>query len=335
MLTKIKRAERASSGLKLRISCSFERLHTLRTLPAVESLSGPLDAVDIDEFRLRAFIPETPLLITTKSTTNGIDLVSLSDNSIPATNKWFHYDTVGPDGGKSGPRVAHEYLSPFDETILPYEYILHSQNPNLRQLKARPLQDIFITSLVEKSPKNTFHRFNAPLALFLEACRPPKLPKLYIAQAQIVDLPKELQDDLPTPRIVKEAGRGDIYDRNIWLGIPRTFTPLHKDPNPNLFVQLAGTKRVRLFKPSIGRGIFWEVQQKIGQHSSSSLRGEEMMEGTEFAALNDAVWRRDMQYEGFEVSLSAGDALFIPKGFWHSIKSVGRDITASVNWWFR
>jgi len=35
------------------------------------------------------------------------------------------------------------------------------------------------------------------------------------------------------------------------------------------------------------------------------------------------------------VEVSPGDALFIPKGWWHSIKSVGIGVTASVNWWFR
>jgi hypothetical protein len=34
------------------------------------------------------------------------------------------------------------------------------------------------------------------------------------------------------------------------IGHPPTYTPLHRDPNPNIFVQLAGEKVVRLLAPT-------------------------------------------------------------------------------------
>lgn len=68
-----------------------------------------------------------------------------------------------------------------------------------------------------------------------------------------------------------------------------------------------------------------------------------MMAGPERIALDHAVW--DMgsgDLDGFEVLVGTGDALFIPKGWWHSIKSFhdpnldgNPGISASVNWWFR
>jgi len=33
--------------------------------------------------------------------------------------------------------------------------------------------------------------------------------------------------------------------------------------------------------------------------------------------------------------LEAGDGMFIPKGWWHSVKGVGKGIIGSANWWFR
>jgi hypothetical protein len=127
-----------------------------------------------------------------------------------------------------------------------------------------------------------------------------------------------------------KAGKGDIYDANIWMGIPPTYTPLHRDPNPNLFVQLASSKLVRLFKPDTGGAIFRNVQQKIQSRASATLRGNEMMEGPQRVALEDAVWNRPESIEGYEVVVRPGDALFIPQGWWHSIKSIGADVTASV-----
>jgi len=119
------------------------------------------------------------------------------------------------------------------------------------------------------------------------------------------------------------------------MGIPPTYTPLHKDPNPNLFVQLASSKRIRLFEPATGFKIFRDVQLRIGQHGSASFRGYEMMEGPERDALDEAVWGSTVKGEGYEAMVGPGDALFIPRGWWHSIKSVGNGVTASVNWWFR
>jgi hypothetical protein len=67
------------------------------------------------------------------------------------------------------------------------------------------------------------------------------------------------------------------------------------------------------------------------------MRGEEMMQGKEKEVLEDVVWnsRNDVSGECWEAELSSGDGLFIPKGWWHSIKGVGTGMTGSVNWWFR
>ena len=110
---------------------------------------------------------------------------------------------------------------------------------------------------------------------------PKPKARAYLAQAPIMELPRALRDDVPTPELVLRAGRGDVYDSSIWLGEAPTYTTLHRDPNPNLFVQLAGRKVVRLFKPEAGRAIFAKVQEKIGGAASETMRGEEMMGGAE------------------------------------------------------
>jgi hypothetical protein len=244
-----------------------------------------------------------------------------------------HEGTGDNDHGSSTVILAQGYLAPFAETILPYELITTPRNTiqcSKDQADTRSLETKAISQCVK------FQRFNAPLSLFLRSCSSDSQERLYIAQAQVVDLPKQLQDDLPVPKLVKEAGKGDIYDSNIWMGIPPTYTPLHKDPNPNLFVQLASSKAVRLFKPSAGAALFREVQSSIREFASSNFRGEEMMEGPERAVLEDMVWgERTASKGGFAALVGPGDALFIPKGWWHSFKSIGTSVNGSVNWWFR
>lgn len=309
--------------------------------PSIVTIAGPLTAVDLSEFRSRAFVPEKPLLVRSSKAESAAP----PPQSLPAAHKWFNH---GPEHG-SGPlaSLSEQYLSPFRNTILPYELTVDSKEEDLQkylnwaQAESNGSKELaaYLVHLLSEHEKRSFYRFNAPLSLFLQACKaaPPHItpPRLYIAQAQIADLPKQLQDDLPTPHIVKEAGKGDIYDANIWMGIPPTYTPLHRDPNPNLFVQLAGSKRVRLLEPALGSVIFRDVQHRIGQYGSASFRGDEMMEGPERDALDEAVWGCDERRGGYEAVVDAGDALFIPKGWWHSIKSIGGEITASVNWWFR
>lgn len=208
-----------------------------------------------------------------------------------------------------------------------------------------------------------FLNFPAPLALLDAAIRfnlerpDAGLRKLYVAQAPLNDLPQELQGDLPVPKLVKYAGKGDIYSSSIWLGLEPTYTPLHRDPNPNLFIQLCGTKVVRLLPPTSGDRLFRHVQLKLGRnlHVNSRLRGPEMMDGPERDLMHSVVWDKDglqdtQASQGTDVTspesssskiqeavLQPADALFIPKGWWHSVKSeddAGR-LNASVNWWFR
>jgi hypothetical protein len=327
-----------NQGIFVRRFCSSSA--SLRSLLPVQSIIDRIDDIDIDDFRRRAFIPETPLLIKGNLAHASTDSSS-SAPSIPAAAKWFARESIRTHGESSKLRqrlvLSQEYLQPFQDTILPYELIddLAGTSPQSHQQGSQDVRAI--SQPPESSRAKSFHRFNAPLSLFLRSCKTnsSRTPRLYIAQAQIADLPKQLQDDLPTPRLVREAGNGDIYDANIWIGLPPTYTPLHRDPNPNLFVQLASSKQVRLYEPSVGAEIFQDVQRRIGRSSQANLRGEEMMDGPERDALDEAVWGYSATEPGFEAVISPGEGLFIPKGWWHTIKSIGTEVTASVNWWFR
>ncbi|RMZ87869.1 hypothetical protein DV736_g4906, partial [Chaetothyriales sp. CBS 134916] len=203
----------------------------------------------------------------------------------------------------------------------------------------------------------SFHRSEAPLAILLAylSQQQSELGKrgsrsgvsVYLAQCSLGSLPEELQDDLPTPEMVLRAGKGDVYESSLWLGDASSYTPLHRDPNPNLFMQLAGRKELRLLPPEAGDALFEAIQESLWQQGrlispgSAAFRGEKMMTGPEADLLHEAVWQEGtraselMQAYGQRVEVSGQEALFIPKHWWHSVKGVGRGVTASVNWWFR
>ncbi|KAK0617029.1 Clavaminate synthase-like protein [Immersiella caudata] len=177
-------------------------------------------------------------------------------------------------------------------------------------------------------------------ALQFNEGRPPaaRLRQLYIAQASLNRLPGILRRDFRTPDLVRNAGNGDIYNSSVWFGLQPTYTPWHRDPNPNLFHQIWDTKEVRLLPLGSGNNLFYRTKAMLGSPGGSArIRGPEMMEGEERKALHDAVWGPDSPKTILKASLGPGDTLFIPKGWWHSLRSTGfiGSPNVSVNWWFR
>lgn len=285
----------------------------------------PLDTLPdsrITTFQQQCFLPEKPAILPRSEFLNT-----------PARTKWFQTNsdkgngngspTNGPDPNQPIASLNTEYLQTHGaDAFVPLE----------------------LTELIDPlaSEVQSFRQFHAPLHLFLEwmrvAMTSPQATRLYLAQCQLLDLPPILRDDVPTPDIVARAGKGDVYDANVWIGHPPTYTPLHRDPNPNLFVQLAGRKIVRLLAPGDGQAVFASVRRSLGKRSdrgAAAIRGVEMMQGEERALLDEMVWSvpasAGSEGKGFEAVLDAGDGLFIPKGWWHSIKGVGEGVTASVS----
>lgn len=267
---------------------------------------------DIGVFQQLFFKPQVPVVLPRR---HFLDL--------PAVSKWFTTPS-----SHSTARLNYDYLAQYGDCSVPLELTVRAQDGS-----------------------SNFKRSHAPLSLFLEWTRSVESSpasgnstSLYLAQCQLLDLSPPLREDFPTPSYVTHAGKGDIYDTNIWMGVAPTYTPLHRDPNPNLFVQLAGSKRVRLLAPDVGSEVFKQVKAKLGEDGkthNAMFRGDEMMQGRENELLHEEIWsgsaaETEQATNGdgnaFDVSLEAGDGLFIPIGWWHSIKGVGQGVTASVSW---
>ena len=273
-----------------------------------------LPSWNLSTFREKAFIAAVPSKLP-------LDLKAIPQ----ACNKWFMHDNSATydlaHGQPTTTSLRPSFWSEHETTLVPLEL-----------------------TTTDASGSTTFHRADAPLRILLSHLSDPSTPdhSIYLAQCDLTSLPQALQSDLPTPSLVTSAGKGDIYSSSLWLGRPPTYTPLHRDPNPNLFLQLAGKKVIRLFPPEIGNAIFDHVQDRLaqtaGRASSASFRGEEMMQGVEKELLHQIVWGTeglDLLHYAQEAHLALGEGLFIPKGWWHSVKGVGKGITASANWWFR
>lgn len=311
---------------------------------AVEAAPSSQALADIDAFRQKAFLPEIPYHFKNDGPS--------SFGGLPAANKWFSQPVNHDDSA-----VLSSHLNEFLEWPFPLELVSAASvgTPPVMAFrdwlsKSPDLTDQILAGILQATTaeleSRSFFQLHAPLKLLTKALKfnneqrtkglQPIL--LYIAQSSLSDLPEPLKEDLPTPQLVRQAGKGDIYNSSIWLGTEPTYTPLHRDPNPNLFCQLCNQKVVRLLPPELGDRVFFEVQVQIRQQASSRIRTTEMMEGAERAVLHETIWANEKIEEKLhEAELGVGDALFIPKGWWHSVKSVGSQghLNGSVNWWFR
>lgn len=284
-----------------------------------------LKSWQLQGFREQAFEPELPIV-----------LPHSAEHTPLACKRWFN--TCRPslkdeaDVASAPTQLNRGYFAPYENVVVPLEITQRSS---------------------ESCSHVKFEKIEAPLRLLLDdlSSVSDQSTSIYLAQHDIRDLPKQLQDDLRMPSLVAAAGKGDVYSSSLWIGKAPTYTPLHRDPNPNLFVQIAGVKSIRMFRPEVGSAVFDLTQRLLqdkNQNSSSqssAFRGHEMMGGPERQLLHDLVWTKpnqvDEQYadrilqHAYDATLQPGEALFIPKGWWHSVVGVGDDITASANWWFR
>lgn len=319
-----------------------------RTLTQVRSIPERFDTITVDRFRQEA----------TKSLQAPISLWYPRTHQSQSPARPEEYCFTCPDRlDHADPVIFTGRLSAYGHLILRYELVIsqphhgeaissffawlqsgaqHDPVDRLLYECLLPLKDGLTTP--HDAPK--FHQFDAPLALLYRAAhfnKTSSLPvrSLYIAQVPITDLPGPLQSELPTPRLVREAGKGDVYGSSIWMGLQPTNTPLHRDPNPNLFVQIRGEKVVRMMPPKKGDALFREVQAAVGARGSSRIRGAEMMAGPESELLHEKVWGDDADVQ--EARVQPGGAVYVPLGWWHSVRSVGEDgdLNASANWWFR
>lgn len=272
----------------------------LQWRPATELQDGNVEA-----FRRDAFLSPKPVLMPRGHF-----------NALPAIKKWFKL----PKEQDQAFELDQLYLEQFRCAMVPLELsrILTSTN---------------------QEDRVSFQRSDAPLSIFLQwagSADSQTQQRLYLAQASLGDLPQRLRDDLATPELVTDTGRGDVYGANLWLGVAPTYTPLHRDPNPNLFVQLAGRKIVRLLPPGAGQEVFSVIQTVLDRDASPTFRDDGMMQGEERKLLEEQIWGDHRagdgsSFRGQEAVLDSGDGLFIPKGWWHSIKGVGTGINGSVS----
>ena len=147
---------------------------------------------------------------------------------------------------------------------------------------------------------------------------------LFLAQYDIFREFPELDDSispLPDFCFLNEIGQ---VTKNLFFGPAGKFSPLHTDPTDNLMCVVFGKKYVKLFQPCETPFLYPSKETTLLNSSTLPPDLTQPVSDSEFPEYKKAL--------SFDTVLEAGDALFIPKGWWHFVKSL--DISANVALFF-
>jgi hypothetical protein len=108
---------------------------------------------------------------------------------------------------------------------------------------------------------------------------------------------------------------------NFWLGPKGTKSKLHYDSDQNFFVQIYGTKLVRLISPKFKQHCYPINKSWYDAYSPIDIENPDFKKYPLFK-----------EVEIFEAELGPGDMLYIPKYWWHDIRSLTPSISANF-WW--
>jgi len=122
---------------------------------------------------------------------------------------------------------------------------------------------------------------------------------------------------------------GCIFGMNtIFVGSTGLRTTLHYDRPlvDNLFCQLKGEKRFRMWKPAQGRYFYpYGFDTNYGHVSQIPELGPGKVDLVKFPLYAQSKI-------SYDIVLEAGDVLYIPKGYWHHVAHLTHSI--SMNFWY-
>ena len=158
----------------------------------------------------------------------------------------------------------------------------------------------------------------------------------YLAQNELFP---QVREDIPIPSLCCEpdgsfnVGEGKLYHTMLWMGPENTVSPLHYDPLDNLLIQVVGWKRILLFSPvnshtNASNGCddkLWHYAGVDGNQYNTSAVDVENPDYKKYPSFALAP-------VAFECILGPGDALYIPKKWWHHVRSLEFSVNANI-WW--
>ena len=145
-----------------------------------------------------------------------------------------------------------------------------------------------------------------------------------MAQFRIFDLIPELMTDIESNLILL----GDVpVQIHGWFGTGGTRTPLHYDSYDNILVQVVGFKYIRLYRSDQTKYLY-QVSTKNAQ---GSLLSQGNFSAVDCEQEDNKKHPKVSKAKYVELVLSPGDAVYIPAGCWHYVRSLTTSFSVSFS----
>jgi [protein]-arginine 3-hydroxylase / protease len=140
----------------------------------------------------------------------------------------------------------------------------------------------------------------------------------YLAQHDLFDQVPQLRKDIAVPDFCAIGSTETVIKS--WIGPANTISTMHTDDKHNLLCQILGEKLVILAAPAESENLY----AYEGLLNNTSQVDPENLNFDEFP--------RSKSVKFLKVTLKAGEMLYIPKMWFHYVRSLSTSI--SVSFWF-
>lgn len=132
-------------------------------------------------------------------------------------------------------------------------------------------------------------------------------------------LPEALRADAPPPQYLNAV---TVQSAKLWIGPVGMVSSMHRDLADNLHAQVSGRKRFTLVAPQQSACVY--PNSFVDSVPNGCRVDIEHPDYARFPQLRDA--------EMFVAELDPGDVVYIPRGWWHHVRTL--DLSISVNFWW-
>lgn len=153
----------------------------------------------------------------------------------------------------------------------------------------------------------------------------------YMAQHALLEQFPQLEPDIATPDFALCGPEGQML-RHMFFGPRGTVTPLHYDPYENMFCQVVGCKHIRLYSPAEASRMYPRAAGDA-LRNNSTIQPEDILEGEAAGVYGGQTgsFPAFVEAKYVEVVLCPGDMLYLPRGWWHFVKSLSTSISVAFH----
>ncbi|KAF7352786.1 Jmjc domain-containing protein 7 [Mycena venus] len=149
---------------------------------------------------------------------------------------------------------------------------------------------------------------------------------------------ESLRPDIPSEIPWCSEGLGKSPDAvNLWIGSHNSVTSIHSDPYENIYTVVRGSKHFTLLPPTDG----WCLKERMYPHGiwRRSGTGLTLTPSPNVSPIRwssvadpDIPGKLPQQVHPIQLTVVAGETLYLPAGWWHHVRQA--DNTIALNWWY-